>query len=210
MGAWLIPSPKLELREDEIHVWRRRRVISGSTGPRAGGGTLSRLLSLYTGQPEKSIQLAKSEHGKPFLPDSDLQFNLSHSVDLALYAFARGRDVGVDVERESRKVKAIEIAERFFSESEREYLRQLPEEQLPVAFLRTWTRKEALLKALGTGIAGGLSRFSVAPEVERAFDLPVPGAPEWSLWDLPAGEGYAGALVSRPSPVRLRLFHCAG
>ena len=209
MGAWLIPPAKLELGLDEVHIWRRRRVVSGTVGHRAQGGTLSKLINLYTGIKEKDIVLQKGEHGKPYLPDSDLRFNLSHSVDLALYAFARGRDVGVDLERETRKVKALDIAERFFSASEKEFLRSLPEDGLQAAFLRIWTRKEAYVKAVGTGITEGLSTFSVAPDKYPAFCLPVPESPKWALWDISVGEGYAGAMSTRTGQVRVRLFHLA-
>ena len=86
---------------------------------------------------------------------------MSHSGDLAVIGFALGCEVGIDVEQ-LRDVGHLEqIARRFFHPSETSAVLSTPESARNLAFLRCWTGKEAILKALGTGIVGNLADFQV-------------------------------------------------
>src|SRR5208283_6416 len=130
-----------------------------------------------------------------------LDFNVSHTAGLALLAFARGRKIGIDVERIRRDFGTAEIAERFFSKAERAALRELPQEQRHEAFFRCWTRKEAFIKALGEGLSHPLDQFdvSLAPGQPAALLAARPHAEEvtrWSLWDLQVPGDYSAALAA--------------
>lgn len=154
-------------------------------------------------------------HGKPLLaPDLPaLQFNLSHSGGLAVLAAARDRAVGVDVEHVRDVPDALSIAETHFSLAEREALRSLAPAQRRDAFLRCWTRKEAVIKCSGEGLGRALDSFDVdlAPGATSAltrFEGRSGDAAGWSLRDLAAPAGYvaagAVALPARVGPVRWR------
>jgi len=112
-----------------------------------------------------AIRFSYSAYGKPELAPpfdrSDLQFNASHTDGIGLIAAARGRRVGVDIERIRPMPDLHEIAERMFSPAERRALRGLPPIQQPAGFFNCWTRKEAYVKAVGTGLIHPLTRFTV-------------------------------------------------
>ena len=136
---------------------RRRFVI--------GRGTLRRLLGGYLNVQPTEIDLAFDGNQKPHLAkkhaSSGLHFNVSHSGDLAVIGFALNCEVGIDVEQ-LRDVGHLEhIARRFFHPSETNAVLSTSESTRKLAFLRCWTGKESILKALGTGIVGNLAGFQV-------------------------------------------------
>lgn len=196
-------------RADRFHfdIHRRRFV--------AARAILRMLLGRYLGVAPRDVALAYGEHGKPFLAPSGgephpLRFNLSHCGDLALLAFALGRDVGVDVERPRDGLDPHAIAERFFSPGEAAELRSVPAEQRARAFALGWTRKEAYLKGLGSGLARPLAEFTVS----LASTDPVPlvdGSVEgWVIRTLEPGGGYAAAVaVERGTGVGVRWLEWA-
>src|SRR5207253_10188751 len=113
--------------------------------------------------------LAYGARGKPALADGDgLRFNVAHSHGLALVAVARGRELGVDLERVRPLPAAEAIARRFFSARERAVLDALPLRRRLDAFLSLWTRKEAFLKATGGGLGWG--RALAAVDVDGDLD----------------------------------------
>lgn len=210
----------------EVHVWRARveaddgvlgrleRTLSPQERERAerfrfdthrrayvvGRGTLRAILARYLGEEPARLRLATGAHGKPFLADGSLRFNLSHSGDLALYAVATGVEVGVDIERITAGVNHEALAARFFSPRERDELLALPAATRRDAFFACWARKEAVVKAVGDGLSMGLSDFdvTVAPgEPPRLVE--VRGRPDetrrWALRALDVGPGYAAALA---------------
>jgi 4'-phosphopantetheinyl transferase len=132
--------------------------------------------------------------------DPTLQFNLAHSGELALYAFARERQVGVDLERHEQDVAYGEIAQRYFSTREQGVLQSLPAHERGVAFFSCWTRKEAYLKARGDGLSVPLDQFEVTMlPGEPATLLHAAFYPDevarWSLRELRPGRGYIAALA---------------
>lgn len=178
-------------------------MTGGSSGATfvAGRATLRAILSRYVGGAPATLQVAAGDHGKPFLVGGDdLRFNLSHTGSVALYAVARGREVGIDVERLDRRVPCLRLARRFFSPEENDQLRSLPEALRRPAFFAGWVRKEALVKAWGLGLSAPLDRFDVCllPDWPPQL-LEVRGRPgeadRWSLLDVDAGEGHAAALA---------------
>jgi len=143
------------------------------------------------------------EHGKPMLAGGGaLHFNLSHSSDLALVAMSQSVEVGVDVEHLRAIRDLSRLAGRFFAPAEAAALASLPEAGRNAAFFRVWTRKEALLKATGQGIANGLKRFEVSGEPDGgliACDGSRDKAREWTLHTWSPAEGYI-ATVAAPRP----------
>jgi 4'-phosphopantetheinyl transferase len=121
---------------------------------------------------------------------------------VALYAFAFGRDLGVDVERLRRIEEADQMMERFFSPGERDAIRAMPADERNRAFLRCWTRKEAYVKALGAGLTRPLDAFSVplGPE-ESAQPMAIQGSSEetshWFVQGLMPVPGYVAAVVAK-------------
>lgn len=180
----------------------------------AGRGILRHLLSLYTGIEPGQLQLEYTRNGKPFLPGMDgasgIRFNLSHSGGMAVYAFTRGREVGIDIEHQRPIDDMDRIAERNFSAREYTTLRNLPEGEQLEAFYLCWTRKEAFIKAIAEGISFPLQQFDVTLiPGEPARLLSVDGSSEiarrWSMHNLTIAKGYAAALVIEGSDCTLRL-----
>lgn len=177
----------------------------------AGRGILRTLLALYLDQAPEAVQFSYTDFGKPFLAKSNLQFNLAHCGNVALFAFCLQDAVGIDVERQRELPDALAIAGRFFSPRESETLRALPPAEQTAAFFRCWTRKEAFIKAVGEGLSYPLAAFDVtlAPR-EEARLLAVRGsaseAAQWTLLDLRPAMGYEGALVVKGKPARLRRW----
>jgi 4'-phosphopantetheinyl transferase len=118
---------------------------------------LRELLAARLGEPPATIRLEYGRNGKPALAGplarSGWRFNLAHCAELAVYGFSRARDIGVDVEAVRPLREADAIAAHLFTRLERKtYLALAPHER-PLGFFRCWTRKEALAKALGEGLA---------------------------------------------------------
>lgn len=180
----------------------------------AARALLRRILALYARRPPESLRFRYSSEGKPSLaePDLGLEFSVAHSRGLAVYAVTQGRPVGVDVEHVRPEVAFERIAERFFSAGESAALLALPRDQRPAAFFRCWTRKEALLKAWGHGLAFGLHRFSVScaagPPQLLATPFDPAEAARWSLSDLEPGPGCVGALAVRGAIAEVRCWQC--
>ena len=125
-----------------------------------------------------------------------------HSRDVSVFAVANNRSVGVDVEFIRPDYEHDIIAQRWFSERENELLSLLSEDDRLSGFFATWARKEALVKALGTGISHRLSSFSVSVDPhDNARILQTEWDPnaldEWDVRDIPLEPGYAGAVVAR-------------
>lgn len=166
-------------RERERMLWSRSR------------GVLRTLLGRYLGVDARELRFRVGEHGKPALAGAQISFNLSHSDDLALYAFAATAAVGVDVERPTRSFDMLAVAARMFSQREAEHLRDLPEHQRQRAFLRAWTRHEAELKCSGVGIGGART---------------VAARPAPWLAELDVGPHAAGAVAVAAQPRELRRW----
>lgn len=169
-------------------------------------GLLRALAAHYVDRPAAALAFDTGEFGKPELAGLDkgrLAFNLSHSGDLILLAFARSCRLGVDVERWSPRLGDAErarIASSVFSAGEQAAIARLPLEARPAAFYAVWTRKEACLKATGAGLSRGLDHFEVPAHPGSAClgsDSSLErGVAEWRIFDLPPLPGYSAALVT--------------
>ena len=155
-------------------------------------------------RPER-LAFAYGAHGKPALAASfdasGLRFNLSHSGGRALLAVARGRDVGVDLERIRPVRFGPKIARRFFSDGEQRTLDGFTGSAWDEEFFRCWTRKEAFIKAVGDGLSFPLKSFSVpmAREAEAEAVQVHDGSRtsrRWILSAVDAGPGFLAAIVA--------------
>ncbi len=184
-------------RSSRFHFDRdRRRYICAR-------GALRQLLSRYLDAAAEEFTFSYGPNGKPSLSGrfrGALTFNVSHSDELALVAIGREIELGVDVEAVRALDDADGIASRFFAPRENERLRSLPDGIRTDAFFACWTRKEAYLKALGSGLAKPLDAFEVTFAPDEAASLLVYGddreTARWKLRELAPGAGYTGALVT--------------
>jgi 4'-phosphopantetheinyl transferase len=123
------------------------------------------LIGRYLSLPPQQVVFTYSEYDKPALAlapgGSRLQFNVTHSGNLALLAFCLDAAVGIDVEKKRPLPDGEQIARRFFSPHENRVFRSLPTEQRSAAFFNCWTRKEAYIKAIGEGLSCPLDVFDV-------------------------------------------------
>jgi 4'-phosphopantetheinyl transferase len=234
------PESPLTLEPEEVHVWRAhlhqesealqvsRAILTPAEQERAdrfhferdrtrfivARSVLRKILGRYLDLSPERICFSHNQYGKPSLSaemgNAQLRFNASDSQGLALYAVARGREVGVDVEFRREDFASLEIAERFFSRREIEMLRGLAIEKRTAGFFNCWTRKEAYIKAIGEGLSHPLDRFTVslAPGEPAALlhhdDYP-PEPARWSFIELFAGVNYAAALTLEG---QIRLLRC--
>jgi len=238
---WPTPEKLPELRSDEVHVWAARMDSSHvapdyyplelSSDERARAAqfrldaprrrfvlarvTLRRLLGTYLNVPPETVVIHIDPNGKPRLGDShakaDLQFNLAHSGDLALFAIAIGCDVGVDVEQIRPVAHADRIADRYFHPAESRAIASAADEVRDDNFLRCWAGKEAVLKSLGSGVTGSLATFQVPTGVcdRERIELPAKLAGgEMRCWLLPLGpcSGYVGAVAWLGTERQARCF----
>jgi 4'-phosphopantetheinyl transferase len=169
---------------------------------------LRALISRYLEIPPSEIHFEYESSGKPRLEarqnEQQICFNLSHSGELAVAAVTAGHRVGIDVERVRDQVDSKAIIERYFSARERSALLSLPEDVRTAAFYACWTRKEALVKALGAGLSSPLANFSVTTNPNRAPALEemrgdTTAGRQWLLADVPVAEGYQAALAVEQS-----------
>jgi 4'-phosphopantetheinyl transferase len=236
MSVWKADSGAVQLAEDQVHVWcapldrpnegqlfdilavderaratryrferdRRRFVV--------GRGLLRVLLGRYLEIAPERIDIRYKSAGRPYVAAPEpIQFSLSRAPELVLYAFAKNRPIGIDVEQIRDQPDALSIAERFFSRHESAALRALPADRQAVGFIDCWTRKEAYLKARGEGLATPLNRFEVSLEPGAPARLQwVAGDPEepqrWSLRALEAITGHVAAICVRGHDWRLACW----
>src|SRR6185312_2317942 len=119
-------------------------------------GILRNLLSGFSGTAPEKLEFSYGHSGKPLLVGrDDIHFNISHSADLGLFAFAPDRPVGVDVENERPVRRLLDVAQRFMSEDELRTLAEASPEERNSAFLKSWVIREARLKAEGKGVWDG-------------------------------------------------------
>lgn len=202
--------PPQPLGADEIHLWFCEFPPGGGTR-QATQALLLQLLSAYAGRRLPAQALELGEHGKPYLREGGLAFNLSHSGDAALVALASGGELGVDLERRGRRRNHLALAERYFCASEAQALARCAVESREALFLELWTAKEAVLKALGRGLAFGLNRleFALEPPPPRLLRIDPSAGPleEWQVHALELAGGRVGHVAWRGQPRSLQRFH---
>ncbi|TVR61369.1 MAG: 4'-phosphopantetheinyl transferase superfamily protein [Candidatus Competibacteraceae bacterium] len=235
--VWPVGAPTPGLADREVQVWqtdlqppaeRLRELAATLTADErdraarfrfsehrerfiAGRGLLRDLLGRILDRPAAALRFIQGPHGKPMLAGEDaaagLGFNLSHSGDRALYAVAR-RAVGVDLEVLERTVTYADVAKRVCTPREWVVFQTLPTERAREAFFTCWTRKEAIAKALGAGLASGLRTLEVCFREDAGPDGRTcwrdGEGREWSVLNLPLGSDWSGALAAAGADWRWR------
>jgi len=177
-------------------------------------GILRIILGKYLQRHPATIQFIYGEHGKPFLNKEnhkpDIQFNISHSKNIALISFTTGRDIGVDVEY-IRKINHVSIAQRFFSPDEVKEILSLPVSDQLEAFFSFWTKKEAFIKAKGGGLSVPLRSFSVSSTKKTKVRIThIANAHEeekmWSLFDIEVGKEYRAACAVKGKYLFIKTY----
>jgi 4'-phosphopantetheinyl transferase len=162
----------------------------------AARSMLRTLLSQYLSIEPQDIIFSYTDKHKPYLSENNakhLQFNLSHSHGLAVYAFTLEHDIGIDIEKIQTDYNP-HVAKRFFSEKENQDLLALPLNQQANGFYKIWAYKEAMIKTTGRGIATVLSSFSVSLHQDKQFILL--DNKQWSLLSLSIHSEYQAALAT--------------
>ena len=196
------------LHDDEIHVWQLAYRAEQRRAP------LRALLAAYLDIEPQRLSLVDDVYGRPALGAAHgptLGFNWSHSGPHALIALGRHVAPGIDVERQRPRPRALAIARRFFSLEEAAALAALPTDQRSAAFLDLWTAKEAVLKALGRGLAFGLHRLSIDRTVGGLAlrRLEQDDVNAWQLQPLSLDASLVAALAWRGDPRRICHFRLA-
>lgn len=234
-GAWRPGPAQPTATVGEVHVWRipidlgaepesallnpaekaragrfipahaRRQFIAARTG-------LRRILARYTGRSPAALAFETGTRGKPRFPTGSphagLHFNLSHAGSWALVSVRNGFETGVDVETASLRHEPRKLAARFFSSTEADWvLAAKNDADLLDRFFSVWTRKEAVVKALGLGITAPLEAFSTLPVTAQAVETCMPSCPQ-SLWvaPVPMPRDYRAAVASLTPKAALHLF----
>lgn len=175
---------------------------------------LRRLIANFCGTDPAALRFSYGPQGKPFIahPQQPIQFNASHSADLAAYVITGGEDiVGIDIEK-CRPMSDIEdIAKRFFCPAECDELMSVTPVDRQEAFFRYWVRKEAYIKAVGGGLSIDLSSFRVSPfsqdptAVLEIFDNSSESS-RWAIHGFTPIKNYCGAVALRDPQCSLQ-FH---
>ena len=237
--VWSPPPVNFNLSPDEVHVWRASLApdkevlerLEALLAPQerlranqfafatdrgrfiAGRGILRQLLGAYFGQPPEELILEYGLHGKPVLRTKAaywwMRFNLSHAQNVALYAFARGRELGIDLEKIQPEFPGHEVAEHFFSAGELSELRDLPAEMWTQGFFTCWTSKEAYLKACGYGLTLPLNSFDTSSVPGFPRELRSADHRKWKLYPFEPAPGFVAAVVAEGVDWRVRHFDLA-
>jgi len=201
-----IPANVAErLHDNEIHVWQL------VYRPEQRRAPLHALLAAYLGIEAARLSVVGDAFGRPVLGPAHAQafgFNWSHSGSHALVALGRHVAPGIDVELQRARPRALEIARRFFTTAEADALAALPADQRSAAFLDLWTAKEAVLKALGRGLAFGLHRLSITRTDAGLMlcQLEQDDVDAWQLRSLSLDTSLVAALAWRGAPRLVRHF----
>jgi 4'-phosphopantetheinyl transferase len=235
MNSWASPPAQLPALEESVHVWavrlddasvnieRGSELLSADERERAARFHFERhrrrylvahialheILSRYLAIEPGRLSFDLGVNGKPKLPQelaaSGVEFNLSHSNEMALVAVARGSELGVDIEHARENFEFQEVAERFFTAKEVAAMRSLPAALQRQAFFKCWTSKEAFLKAKGTGLSGVLDEVEISLDGDDQVRVTA-HVPNWSLFELGPIASYEAALVAVSARVAIHCY----
>lgn len=208
LAATLAPDEKARAARFHFDIDCRRFM--------AARGMLRVLLGRYLHLDPKQIPLGQEIHGKPILGkpyQGYLNFNLSHSGPLTLFALTRHGAIGVDLEQIRPLYDLETMAELIFTPLEKEVWKAVAPDVRLKAFFQGWVRKEAYGKAIGLGLGIKLDQIEISLGSGQPGQwLQVAGqAGEYSRWSMvnfiPAPE-HVGALAVEGQDWRLRCWRC--
>jgi 4'-phosphopantetheinyl transferase len=166
------------------------------------------ILSEYLNTHPAKITFSYADKGKPFISDSEIKFNISHSDNFAVYAVTSQIEIGIDTEKIKELPDALSIAKNYFSEMEVKQFSEVNENNYKQAFYNCWTRKEAFIKAIGEGLSFPLADFSVsfmpgeAPEMKWIKDKPEESL-LWTIINIDLEKEFISSLAIRSNQIRL-------
>lgn len=138
-----------------------------------------------------NCKIEKNSYGKPFLKNyEDISYNISHSNDIIVLAFSTCGAIGVDVE--FVKNNYFDVMEEVFTRQEINWINSSDKEQKLERFFTIWTRKEAVIKGIGTGFSFPVKKISLHQDkpIERAIL-------EWKYFTLPFEQDYVLSVAVR-------------
>lgn len=203
-AAQVEPLTKL-LSPDESARMRQFKFDSLQSRFAVSHAALRLILSRYLDIAPVTFVFAYGKNGKPYLEDSLFYFNSSHTDELFACAVTVQCDVGLDIEKIKPMPDGEQIARSYFCPEELEEFLALEGEEQQAAFFRCWTRKEAYLKATGTGLSTDLNSFQVTLRAQYParllhIDHNRRAASRWTIQDLDSIPGHAGALAYKDQP----------
>src|SRR5262249_36012578 len=180
----------------------------------AARGALRRLLARYLRERDDRIRFRYGPSGKPAVEQpasgTDIHFNVSHSGSVALIALCAHAEIGIDVELVRDISDAAGIVDNFFTREESKRWHALPADHRTKAFYDGWTRKEALVKALGDGLSMALDSFEVPLRPGVNGIIRLPGASAWAIVDVSPFAGYSAALAIPAQQWNVCCRHASG
>lgn len=199
-------SPRVQelfetLSEDEKRKAENYRFEKDRNNFIAARGILRKILGGYLGVSPDQIRFSYNRFGKPSLDagNQQIRFNVTHSAGIALFAVTRGREIGIDIEFIDNGYPVLKTVEIFFSPDETKMLKKLSSDLQTAAFFGVWTRKEAILKAIGKGFSYSPKKFSVSVIAKKRETLSLADdfheARQWSLMTLSSEPNYSAALA---------------
>ncbi|MFZ1320224.1 MAG: 4'-phosphopantetheinyl transferase superfamily protein [Ignavibacteria bacterium] len=195
------------LSNDETKKADRYRFAKDSNSYIISRGSIRKILSEYISIDADSINISYTEFGKPFIENSKINFNLSHSGDWCFIAVSLIKDIGIDIEKVRKIEDVLKIADRYFAINEYEHIKNFDSTEQINEFFRIWTLKEAFIKAIGEGLSFPLKNFSV---ISDKSDSPVLNLFEnkdeselWKLDSLECQKGYNASLTVKADGIDL-------
>ncbi|MDJ0598035.1 MAG: 4'-phosphopantetheinyl transferase superfamily protein [Crocosphaera sp.] len=223
---WKHPPQNLTINPQEVHIWKTNlerssidikngfEILNEDEKNKAQNfrfekhqkrftiarSSLRHILSFYLSIPPQKIEFNYNAYGKPYLLEKinkiHLQFNVSHSENIAIYAITCYHSIGVDVEYIRPMSEADSLAKRFFCQKEFEQISKLSSEEKNGEFFKFWTAKEAYLKAIGKGLTGGLETVEISTdEPIRFINLPESNNINYHLFYLTPHDNYLAAIA---------------
>jgi 4'-phosphopantetheinyl transferase len=215
----------LSLRQPEERFARLEEILSLKEKQRADAfllpaprqqfvicrGALRVLLGAYLNREPRGFHFTQNPFGKPGLANSDIHFNVSHSGTLALIAITRDIDIGVDIELHRPLEDMSGLAHMVFDSQDMEHWSALPQNQRTSAFYRAWTRKEAVAKAIGCGLALDFPTLRVSfiagqPPTILEMDPSRGRIHDWTLENIATDDDYSAALAASTRKLTIRQY----
>jgi 4'-phosphopantetheinyl transferase len=200
-----LPNAKKLLNAEEIARAERFYFSQHQRRFSTARATLRIILGRYLNTDPARLEFSYNPHGKPKVINSaKLQFNLSHSADLALLAIGKGFPIGIDIEKYS--ARSYEgIAKNSFSDQELAEFIRAPKALKPALFFHIWSQKEAFIKACGLGLSYPTKEFNVPTSIptKQLIDDPLNNI-TWLLRSFMPQIAYSGALCCHPTVREIR------
>jgi 4'-phosphopantetheinyl transferase len=200
-----VPNAKNILNAEEIARAQRFYFSPHQRRFSTARATLRIILGRYLNINPAYLEFTYNPQGKPKVINSaKLQFNLSHSADLALLAVGKGFPMGIDIERYSARPYQG-IAKNSFSNQEVEEFMKAPSALKPALFFHIWSQKEAFIKACGLGLSYPTKEFNVPTTIptKQLVDDPLNNI-TWHLRSFMPQIAYSGALCCHPAIREIR------